>query len=298
MGRENLATQLMQQVIDHARSESMPAGQHLAAQRLADVFRVSRAPVVRALKELATMGVVRAEPNRGFFLAADASGLPELPEPASKEERLYARITDDRLSDRLPDRFNESELMRKYAVPRGRLGRVLQQMAEEGLVDRLPGHGWEFRETLSSAKAYADAYQFRAAVEMQALLLPGFVRDPAAFATVRRQQAEMLDRPRRVGQKAAYGTNIEFHEMLMRCAGNGFFLDAVRRINRVRRLIEYRLDFDPERMAQQCREHLQILDLIEARDMQAAATFLFHHIREAGTIKVRLLDERRGAEAG
>ena len=76
--------------------------------------------------------------------------------------------------------------------------------------------------------------------------------------------------------------------MLMTCADNDFFLDAVRRVNRVRRLMEYSIAHDRTRMPQQCREHLQILDLIGERDMEAAATFLYRHIREAAIIKTAL----------
>lgn len=290
MARESLVPQIVRRTLDHIRSEEMVSGQHLGAQKLADTFRVSRAPVVGALRKLEDMGIVRAEPNRGYFLVVDGANLPDVPVHSSHEEALYFQIAEDRLSGVLADRISESELMRHYDVSRGRLVRVLQQMAEEGLMARLPGNGWTFRETLSSPKAYADAYQFRAAIEMQALLLPSFVPDPAAFAAARQHQLDLLARFQGESRATIYGTNIEFHEMLMRCANNAFFLDAVRRVNRVRRLIEYRIGNDRTRLPQQCREHLQILDLIEARDMQAAASFLFHHVREAGRIKVQLLD--------
>lgn len=293
MARESLVPKIMQRTLDFVRSEDMAPGQHLGAQKLADLFRVSRAPVVGALRRLQDMGVVRSEANRGFFLAVGAADLPALPARVSDEESLYFQIAEDRLAGRLLDRFSESEMMRHYGVARGRLVRVLQQMAKEGLVDRLPGNGWEFRETLNSLKAYADAYQFRAVIEMQALLLPSFTPDAEAFAAARQHQLALLSDFQGESRSAIYGTNIEFHEMLMRCANNAFFLDAVRRVNRVRRLIEYRIGHDRERLPQQCREHLQILDLIEAGDMQAAAAFLFYHVREAGTIKVRLLGQYR-----
>lgn len=283
----------MQRMLDHLRSQDMAAGQHLGAQKLADACRVSRAPVVGALKKLEDLGIVRSEPNRGFFLAMDSADLPDLPDQNSFEESLYFQIAEDRLSGRLADRISESELMRHHGVARGRLVRVLQQMAQEGLIDRLPGNGWVFRETLNSLKAYSEAYQFRAAIEMQALLLPSFVPDPEAFAAARQRQLDLLASFTGASRATIFGTNIEFHEMLMHCANNAFFLDAVRRVNRVRRLIEYRIGNDRARLPQQCREHLQILDLIEVRDMQAAATFLFHHVREAGNIKVRLLERQR-----
>lgn len=289
MARGSLSPQMIALILDHARAQDYKVGQHLPAQGLADTFRVSRAPIVAALKQLARQGVVRSEPNRGFFLARDAGELPPPEDEQAGEDAVYFQIAEDRLDGRLPDRISETELMRLYSLPRGRLSRILHQIAEEGWVDRLPGNGWQFRETLTSRKTYNDAYQFRASIEMQALLLPSFRIDEAAFAAARRHQTALLSQFESESRTAIFGTNVEFHEMLMRCANNDFFLDAVRRVNRVRRLMEYRINNDRSRLPQQCREHLQILDLIEARDMQAAATFLYRHVREAGNIKLALI---------
>ena len=289
MARASLSPQIMAQIVDHARAQNMQAGQHLAAQTLADTFKVSRQPIVSALKKLHGMGIVQSAPNRGYFLACNADELPDLDADPAGDDEVYDRIAADRLAGRLPDRLSENEFMRLYGVARSRLLRVLHQIADEGWIERLPGNGWEFREILTSRKAYADAYQFRAAIEMQALLLPSFRIDAVAFAETRRHQQELLESFEHESRQKVFGTNIEFHEMLMTCANNDFFLDAVRRVNRVRRLMEYSITHDRTRLPQQCREHLQILDLIEQRDMQAAATFLYRHIREAGNIKAALI---------
>ncbi len=290
MARGSLSPQMIARILDHARANDFKAGQHLPAQLLADTFRVSRAPIVAALKKLADQGIVQSEPNRGFFLVSDANDLPTPDDDSAGEDTVYFQIAEDRLAGRLADKVSETELMRIYGLPRGRLLRILHQIAEEGWIDRLPGNGWEFRETLTSRKTYNDAYQFRASIEMQALLLPSFRIDKDAFAAARLHQTALLEHFENESRSTIFGTNIEFHEMLMQCANNEFFLDAVRRINRVRRLLEYRITNDRSRLPQQCREHLQILDLIEAKDMQAAATFLYSHVREAGKIKVELID--------
>jgi len=290
MARGDLSGQILTQILDHARANDYKAGQHLPAQGLADTFRVSRAPVVGALKKLAAQGVVRSEQNRGFYLATNAADLPSEAVRVTSEEALYFRMGEDRLARRLPDRISESELMRLYDVPRSKLLRILHRIAEEGWILRLPGNGWEFRETLTSPKSYADAYQFRASIEMQALLQPSFRIDEEAFAAERERQTALLTIYKDESRSVIFGRNIEFHEMLMRCANNSFFLDAVQRINRLRRLIEYRITKDRSRLPQQSREHLQILDLIESRDMQAAATFLYHHVREAGKMKAALFE--------
>ncbi len=282
----------MNQILDHARAEGFLCGQHLPAQSLADAFRVSRAPVVAALRQLEKIGLVRSEANRGFFLARDAAGLPDLGAAVEAEDEVYFRIAEDRLSGRLHDRTSTNEFLRHYGLTRGRMLKLLHQIEDEGWIDRLPGNGWQFRETLTSTKAYADAYAFRAAIEREALLLPGFRIDREAFAKARAHQQALLSSYDRESRAAIFARNVDFHEMLMHCADNGFFLDAVRRLNRIRRLIEYRITTDRSRLPQQCREHLQILDLIEAGDMTAAADFLFRHIRDAGISKARQFNQQ------
>lgn len=285
MPRQSLAPQIMAQILDHVRAEGMRRDQHLPAQALADQFRVSRAPVVSALRQLEKAGIVRSETNRGFFLNRDAANLPAPADTTPDEDAVYFRIAEDRLAGRLPDRLSASEFMRLYDLSRGRMLALLRTIEDEGWIERLPGNGWQFRPTLSARRAYADAYLFRATVEREALLLPGFRPDPAAFAAARAQQTALLDSHMRESRALIFGQNTAFHEMLMRCAGNDFFLEAVQRTNRLRRLIEYRITTDRSRLPGQSREHLVILDLIEAGRRAEAAEFLFRHIRNAGLAK-------------
>lgn len=285
MPRQSLAPQIMAQILDHVRAEGMRRDQHLPAQALADQFRVSRAPVVSALRQLEKAGIVRSETNRGFFLNRDAANLPVPADTTPDEDAVYFRIAEDRLAGRLPDRLSASEFMRLYDLSRGRMLALLRTIEDEGWIERLPGNGWQFRPTLSARRAYADAYLFRATVEREALLLPGFRPDPAAFAAARAQQEALLDSHMRESRALIFGQNTAFHEMLMRCAGNDFFLEAVQRTNRLRRLIEYRITTDRSRLPGQSREHLVILDLIEAGRRAEAAEFLFRHIRNAGLAK-------------
>ena len=80
-----------------------------------------------------------------------------------------------------------------------------------------------------------------------------------------------------------------FHEMLAKCSGNPFFSDALQRINRLRRLIEYRAMVDTAHFIDQAREHLKIMDLIEAGDMEAASAFLARHLETARGVKLEVL---------
>ena len=290
MARPSLSPQITARILEHIRDHNLPRGHHLPSQELADAFRVSRAPVAAALRRLEEMKVVRSEPNRGYFLLRGANDLRakdlEALETSEPEDEAYFAIAEDRRSGKLGERVSESELMRLYDLPRTRLLKVLHRMADEGLVDRLPGNGWEFRPALTSRASYEAGYQFRAAIESQALLLPSFAADATAFRAAREEQRRILDGGfKRMSRDHLFKSNSEFHEMLMACAHNEFFLDAVRRVNRLRRLSEYRITVDRSRLPLQSREHLRILDLIEGGDMARASGFLREHILGASAIK-------------
>jgi len=283
-----LPTQIAFRIIEHIRQNDLSKGHHLPAQELADLFKVSRAPVNAALKLLLDTGIVFAIHNRGHFVEKSAEKLRELGNWALDEEADdgYFAIAEERLSGRLPERVSENELMRQYGISRGRLRSILARGAEEGWIARLPGHGWEFLSVLTSADGYEQAYRFRADIETAAVLLPTFRVDAAAFGAARAEQKAMLDGDIfRLSRTQLFKSNSEFHEMLVACSRNQFFLDALKRVNRLRRLMEYRITVDRTRLVRQSREHLQLLDLLESGNFERASTFLRKHILSAWQVK-------------
>jgi DNA-binding GntR family transcriptional regulator len=296
MARSSLTAQLASQILDHIRSNDLPRGQHLPSQALADTCRVSRAPINSAFKFLENLGVLRFESNRGYFLAADAKQLAALnllADEEGDEDESYFEIAEDRLSGKLPAQVTESELMRLYRLPRSRLVKILSKIAQEGWIERLPGHGWEFRPTLTDRSSYEAAYRFRASIESAALLEPGFKIDRDAFREAREQQQALLETDlQKLSRARLFRINTELHETIVACSGNEFFVDALKRVNRLRRLIEYRVTVDRSRLHRQCREHLQILDLLEAGKLTEASAFLRQHIEGANTLKSPGVEQR------
>jgi DNA-binding GntR family transcriptional regulator len=301
MARSSLTAQLASQILDHIRTNDLPRGQHLPSQALADACRVSRAPINSAFKFLQNLGVVRFESNRGYFLAADAKELAALKLLAGEEgdeDDAYFEIAEDRLSGKLPAQVSESELMRQYRLPRGRLLKILNKIAQEGWIERLPGHGWEFRPTLTDRKSYEAGYRFRATIESAAVLEPSFKIDRDAFREAREQQQALLEADlQKLSRARLFKVNTELHEMIVACSGNEFFLDALKRVNRLRRLIEYRVTVDRSRLNRQCREHLKLLDLLEAGNVTEASVFLRQHIEGANTLKSPGVEQRPAGRA-
>ncbi|NTA18999.1 GntR family transcriptional regulator [Agrobacterium tumefaciens] len=290
MARNSLSPRISTDIIEFVKSNAMRKGDHLPLQMLADNFRVSRAPIISALQKLEERGIVRAEPNRGYFLAVNGEAIDGLQtgngHAAEGDDAIYLRIADDRLSGKFAERISENELMRIYEVPRTRLLKILHRIADEGWIERLPGNGWSFKQTLMSRKSYEEGYVFRAVIEQQAMLLPTFQPDTDGFRRARETQTELGTGGYEHWSRAEiFKANNDFHEMLVACSGNEFFLDAIKRINRLRRLLEYQITIDRSRLPKQTTEHLHILDLLASDRRSEAAAFLYTHIMGASRIK-------------
>ena len=105
--------------------------------------------------------------------------------------RLVAQV--DRLSGVLPERVSETDLMRRYGLTKAQLGAILRRIANEGRIERLPGHGWQFLPILTSGETYDQAYRFRILIESAALHEPSFKVDEVALRKRLTEQQALID---------------------------------------------------------------------------------------------------------
>ncbi len=293
-----LQQRVAREIIALARRENRPAGSHLPKIALAKAIGTSHNPVEAALAYLARRGVVRHLPDRGYFLARDARLIDDAARrvPHSGDERLYHRIVDARLEQRLPDETTASALLRRFGGTRATLQRVLTRIQQEGWIERKAGHGWAFLPLIDSVEAYEDSYELRRVLEPAAVLGRKFSPVTAELAALRAEQLFMA------GGGHAHMTagewidlNARFHEALARWSGNPFLLHTIRRMNQLRRLVEYRaVAGDPRLRARQSSEHLEILDAVERDDRTRAALLLQRHLEGARRDKVQPAHFRRG----
>lgn len=283
---------LARRVLELISRDEVAVGDRLKEQALADALGVSRSPVRKAMQYLETLGALASTPNRGFHIALPAEALRRLALPTDDEsdEAVYMRLVEDRLNGQLADEVSEAALMQRYDLTRLQLQRVLNRLAREHLADRKPGRGWQFRPLLNSLSSHRESYRFRMALEPAALLEPGYRVDRALFEQVRRQQRQLLNGGiERWTAAERFRAGAEFHEALVACSGNSLMLDALRRVNEQRRVIEYHSQTgskqDRERMRRQCQEHLQLLDLLEAGERMEAAHMLRQHLDVVRAIK-------------
>jgi DNA-binding GntR family transcriptional regulator len=117
------------------------------------------------------------------------------------------------------------------------------------------------------------------ALEPAALLEPGYRLELSVVERLRGAENHLLeggiesDTPLQLHDRG-----VRFHEALVGASGNAFFIDTIRRVNRVRRLISYRSMQDRNRYKQHARQHLKLLDLLEAECNQEAAEAMRAHL--------------------
>jgi DNA-binding GntR family transcriptional regulator len=284
-----LTPKLATQIIELIRSENYPLGFRLTEQALSDVLNVSRSPVRKALQYLEEEGVVISAQNKGFQVAKSPEelGSLELSAGLSTDDDFYLRIANDRINGVLAEEVTEAELMERYAISRLQIQRILNRMDRESMVDRKPGRGWVFRPLLTNSESHRESYRYRMIIEPAAILEPGYQVDVAELEKCRREQEELLQGGiERCTPAELYRSGVHLHETVIAGANNRFLLDSLRRINQMRRVVEYGTKLDRSRLHQQCKEHLMLIDLLLKGERMEAAHFLRQHLNGARITKV------------
>jgi len=284
-GAMRTANTLSTQILALVRSERWAKDAHLAAQGLADRLRVSRQPIGEALQLLEGTGIVRRERNRGCFLNIDHDAIPEAllneqgSEEASQVEAIYFRIAEERLRGDIPESVTEAMLKTRYGLGKAQLNAVLNRISQEGWIERKQGYGWTFAAMLTTPDSLLQSYRLRLALEPAALLEPGYHISREVLERCRAAELHLLeggidsDRADKIHDRG-----VNFHESLVEASGNPFFIDTIRRVNRVRRLLSYRSMQDRARYREHCEQHLQILDLLSCGRNEEASRAMSEHL--------------------
>ncbi len=279
-------TNTVTKILDLIKEDRLLEGAHLRAQMIADRLRLSRSPVNDALGILEQHGVVARKPNRGYFLLRDFDVAGEAPAdiaPPSADDivtQTYFALADELLRGELPMQCSEALLRTRYALTNAQTQALLGRISQEGWAQRRPGYGWEFSSMMTTPDSLLQSYRLRLALEPAALREPGFRIEQSVLARCRAAEMHLLDGG--IATDTAdqlHDRGVRFHESLVEASGNPFFIDTIKRVNRVRRLLSYRSMQDRSRYKQHCDQHLAILDLLERERNDEAADALATHLR-------------------
>ncbi len=282
-----LVSRLAARIVRYLSEESPPVGHRLTERALAERLQVSRSPVRKALLRLREDGFVERSASGGYLVARSGTAAGSAsPGRDTTEDADYLRIAGDRLDGTLPERVTKAYLLRRYALKRSRLDHLLIRISNEGWIEPLPGYGWMFLPVVTSMKAYGDSYRFRLLVEPAGILEPTFRLDRRTMERRRAEQSRLVeDGVASVSPARLFELNARFHETIAESSDNAFLVESLSRINRLRRLIEYRQALVPERAVVRCREHVELADLLLAGRLPEASAFLRAHLSTVGMEK-------------
>ena len=284
MSVSTLSERIAHEITKRIHGGELAPDAHLSTQKLADTFRVSRSPVREALQLLADKGVLEQKANRGYFvrrgLKVPKSSI-DLADHSDAPEKYY-RFAEDWLQNKIPQQVTEQFLRDRYQLTKAQVIELLTRAANEGWVERKDGYGWRLVAVAKTPEALAQIYRFRAVIEPAALLEPNFQLDRAVAVEQRRIMEGLLDgNVERWSADRLLLSGVNFHEDIARMSGNPFYLQALVRVNRLRRLIDYRTVIDRERFYMQARDHLQMLDLLERGENLECSYFMKKHLNDA-----------------
>ena len=281
MSTNDLNQRISRRLLEDIANGSIKVGQHLGAQQLADRYGVSRTPIREAMGVLEAIGFLQRRENRGFFVASDDQDAinEHLGQESKSVNEEYHRLAEDWLTRKLPEEITENYLRQHYGWSKAWITEILLRASREGWIERKEGYGWRFLAVANTPDAFDEIYRFRMVIEPAAMLEPTFHLDREVLNEQRRIQEGMLEMDFSVVPAQTLLENGSlFHEELIKLSGNPFFLMSLQRVNRMRRLMEYRAEVNYERLVEQCSEHIEILALLENGNTVDASYRMRQHL--------------------
>lgn len=279
-----LSERISQKIIGLISKGEIAPGSHLSVPKLAEIFDVSRSPVREALVYLEQKGVLLQKQNRGFFVKDDYTPQADTKQELSEELDLpeYYQLAEDWLQDEIESEVTELFLMKRYNLTKSQLSTVLARGISEGWVERKQGYGWRFLPVAKTKAALEQIFSFRMVIEPMAILEPTFNAPQEKINEIRRELEMLLESGiERLTPTQLQLAGYRFHETIIAFSNNPFFEISLRNVNRMRRLMDYRIMDDRNRYYAEVKDHMRILALIEAGQRIEASYTMKQHLSVA-----------------
>ncbi len=178
-------------------------------------------------------------------------------------------------------RLTEDELCKTFDVSRSPVREALRVLVSDGFVKRLPNRGYVVKQY--SIEEIEELYEVRLALELYTVERLATKGQPVQLAAelddLKHTWTELLGESSKKPEEFAILDTL-FHDTLARAVGNKSLLRHLRTINE--RLTLFRmLDFEnQERAERTCRQHLEIVKRIKAKDALGARAAMQGNIEE------------------
>lgn len=173
-------------------------------------------------------------------------------------------------------RLVEADLTAQYDASRGNVRIALTELANEGLVERVPNRGARVRAI--SVREAIEITEVRAAVE-------SLCAAKAAHSITDEQIQELRDLGLEMQQAVEDGAldryssgNVRLHALIIEMSGQSTAAETIRRLRAQAVRFQFRLASQPGRAETSLPQHLAIIDAVCRRDPEAARAAMHAHL--------------------
>jgi DNA-binding GntR family transcriptional regulator len=200
--------------------------------------------------------------------------------PESFKHKAYAALKDviaamDVYRSRADIRLDERQLALQFGISRTPVREAMAQLEREGFVRAVPRRGiYVVRKTKAEVIEMITAW---AALESMAARLITQQASDAGIATLRRMFATFEDGALRAHLDEYSDANIEFHQTIIRMSGNGVLISLAENLFTHMRMIRRKTIVEKDRVEKSIRDHMNIIQALEARDTLRAEDLVRSH---------------------
>jgi len=216
--------------------------------------------------------------------AADAPGrqpaVAPLPSPENLKRQAYGALKSaiaamDIYRSRAEIRLDERRLAHDFGVSRTPVREAMAQLEREGFVRSVPRRGvYVVRKTRREVIELITAW---AALESMAARLITQTASDEDIAGLRRMFATFDNGAVRAHLDEYSEVNIEFHQAIIRMSRNTMLIDLAENLFTHMRMIRRKTIGEMDRADRSIRDHMHIIEALEARDTLRAETLVRDH---------------------
>jgi DNA-binding GntR family transcriptional regulator len=192
-------------------------------------------------------------------------------------ERLALELTEGRYG--CGDELNEVALAEHFRVSRTPVRDALRRLAAEGLVVNSRNHRATVIEP--TRREIEETYQVRQVLESAAARLAATRIVPARVVELRALAGAAVPPPGETWGAPELTFDVELHRAIAEACGNTCLREEIERYGRLVRFVRSQVARDPVVLRDGHDQHLRLLEALEARDPEAAATAMEVHIAAA-----------------
>jgi DNA-binding GntR family transcriptional regulator len=172
-------------------------------------------------------------------------------------------------------RLDERQLAQDFGISRTPVREAMAQLEREGFVRSVPRRGiYVVRKTKTEVIEMITAW---AALESMAARLITERAGTEEIGSLRKMFASFEDGALRAHLDEYSETNIEFHQSIIRMSGNSVLISLAENLFTHMRMIRRKTIVEKDRVEKSIRDHMNIIEALEARDTARAEELVRDH---------------------